>query len=330
MYMIDPSKLNKGDIILIRSDSDKSKLIRRMSDSNYSHAMLYVGDNLFIDSDGPGVHANNIRRLLLEKDDDAIIKRARNISERLCEDISLFARSILGMEYSMDEAKKVIRKNNSPTENNRQFCTRFVAHVYNKFGIKIVKDSNYCSPDEIENSPVLVSINNFLIKASDSEIIYAQELNTPLEKQKQIINQILSLVRKITMEDIQTLGQIDKFLNLHPEFDARITTILINSGYLEFWGIEVEEKPFLYDFENYTEFYRINISKNQIYQMMEMNEGRFKRFTNLFNLYTDYYKINKLAYFKTLINLYTKLLELYHIRNRVFKKALEKNDFIQS
>lgn len=42
-YKFNLSKLRKGDIILVRDNSELSKRIREKSQSDYSHAMLYVG-----------------------------------------------------------------------------------------------------------------------------------------------------------------------------------------------------------------------------------------------------------------------------------------------
>ena len=66
MYKIDINKLEDGDIFLTRSNDRESELIRKISNSDYSHAILYVGVSSCIESDGLGVQSQNVNRLLFE------------------------------------------------------------------------------------------------------------------------------------------------------------------------------------------------------------------------------------------------------------------------
>jgi len=66
MYILDIGKLEAGDIFLTRSNSEISQLVRRLTKSEFSHAILYVGVSSCIESDGPGVQSQNIQRILFE------------------------------------------------------------------------------------------------------------------------------------------------------------------------------------------------------------------------------------------------------------------------
>ena len=111
MYIIDWNKLKEGDIILTRSASEISKHIRRLTKSEYSHAILYVGVGSCIESDGYGVQSQNIQRLLFKNIDDVKILRLKKLeSFNNIDNVIIFARQKIGTEYSLDEAKLSILK----------------------------------------------------------------------------------------------------------------------------------------------------------------------------------------------------------------------------
>src|SRR5690349_10735446 len=104
MYKIDIEKIEAGDIILTRSASRESMLIRQISKCDYSHALLYVGVGSCIESDGLGVQSQNLQRLLFENSNDAIVLRLRENKFSISGAI-VFARQKIGTEYSTSEAK---------------------------------------------------------------------------------------------------------------------------------------------------------------------------------------------------------------------------------
>ena len=66
MYLLNRDVLKKGDIILTCSEEKPSKIIRTLTRSEYSHAILYVGEASYIHSDLSGVHSGNTQRLVIE------------------------------------------------------------------------------------------------------------------------------------------------------------------------------------------------------------------------------------------------------------------------
>jgi hypothetical protein len=63
MKKIDYSKLEPGDIILTTSLAWESKVIRKATDSDISHAMLCVAPTSVMDSTGDGVQARTPQKL---------------------------------------------------------------------------------------------------------------------------------------------------------------------------------------------------------------------------------------------------------------------------
>lgn len=63
MRVLDENILSPGDIVLTSAPSKASRMIRRASRSNFSHAMLYVASGSVIHSNLDGVHAENPIRM---------------------------------------------------------------------------------------------------------------------------------------------------------------------------------------------------------------------------------------------------------------------------
>ncbi|MBA9072358.1 hypothetical protein GGR22_000484 [Flavobacterium gossypii] len=257
MYLLDGSKLELGDIILIKSESRISQMVRRLTESQFSHAMLYVDVRSIIDSDGYGVQSNNLQRLLIESKDDAVVLRIKDESKkRLIIKAEQFARQKIGTEYSTDEAKiAIISKELEAKEPNRQFCTRFIAQAYENAGIKLVQNSDYCVPEELLKSEELTVIENPLREASPKEIEFAKSEN-PLAKQMEIHNSIFKKARELSGEDIQTFEQVNDLIIQKPEIDAELTKFVIESGYLTMMESDIEKNPWHYDAEKMIEHYR--------------------------------------------------------------------------
>jgi len=211
MYIIDIKKIEVGDIFLTRSNSRVSQLVRQLTKSEFSHAVLYVGVSSCIESDGPGVQSQNLQRLIFESPSDIKILRIKNEKNRISDAI-VFARQKIGTEYSLEEAKlALLEKQKKANEPNRQFCTRFVAQAYQSAGVNIVENPDYCTPEDLINSEFLVEIKEALRKATEAEIKFAKS-ESPLKKQQKIHNEIFKEARKISNTDIQTFEQLSKYV----------------------------------------------------------------------------------------------------------------------
>lgn len=256
MYKIIKESLIYGDIILIKSDSRLSRKIRDKSNSEFSHAMLYMGNSSYIDSDGGGVQANNIQRLIFENPEDVAVLRLIDDREKLPK-VELFARSKIGTAYSISEAVEASEENKSfeAMEPNRQFCTRFVTQAYNSAGINLVDNYNYPIPDDILNSKLLVRLENIVKKASEEEIEFAKS-ESPLKKQIDIHNSIFKEARRISNLDIQTFDQLHKLIIEHPEYDKELTEFVGKSGYLYMMEKDAEKNPWHYDSQLFMEHYK--------------------------------------------------------------------------
>jgi hypothetical protein len=168
------SRLNEivsipGDIILTTTTAAISKTIRIATQSDISHAMVYVENRSVIDATGEGVHGCNTKRLFFEDDCSihALRLRASIYPSQLSEVVS-YMRGQVGTQYSAKEAVLTVL-GPARTWTKKQFRSRFVAQAFASAGIALVPDPNYCSPADIKDSPLLVSLESPTAMVSASE-----------------------------------------------------------------------------------------------------------------------------------------------------------------
>lgn len=325
MYLINIDVVQEGDIILFRSSSETSKLVRKITNSQYSHAIMYVGVGSIIDSDGYGVQSNNIQRLLIENPDDIVVLRLKNSS--LHNKLGLveeFARRQIGMQYSTSEARlSALKKESEAKEPNRQFCTRFVAQAYNSAGIKLVNNPSYCTPEEVLDSSMLFKVTDTVREANKKEVEYAHSEN-PLHKQMEIHNKILNKAREISGQDIQTFEQLTQLIIQHAEYDNEMTEYIKHSGYLYMMEEDREKNGWRYNAEEMIKFF--NNPKLAIANAMFYAETESKTRQRLYQtIYTfrQYNKIVPRKYFDMEIELYQRLIEFSNLREQESIKVLK-------
>lgn len=327
MHILDIEKLESGDIILTRSSSRESVLIRQLTKCDYSHAILYVGVSSCIESDGLGVQSNNIQRMLFENESDVIVLRVKDDTlKNLLAGAIVFARQKIGTEYSTAEARMArLEKSIAAKETNRQYCTRFVAQAYSNSGIKIVSNPDYCSPNDIQDSEQLTIVNNILRTASDAEIGFSLDKDNPLEKQRDIHNVIFENARAISGKDIQTFEQLSKYVLENLDKEKDIATVIIESGYLEMWKEDVERNPWHYDYKEFSKHYTNPRQQKEVGYFFATTESDTReRFYQTLEALEFGYSFYGQKYFEIQIKLYKKLIELSETREFVGLLALKK------
>lgn len=312
MYLLDIKKLLAGDIILTRSNSEVSKLVRRLTKSEYSHAILYVGASSCIESDGNGVQAQNIQRLLYDDIADVKVLRLKGVDDRnKIPDAIVFARQNIATEYSIDEAKKALfEKADQANEPNRQFCTRFVAQAFSSAGVFLVNNPDYCNPNELLQSNLLTEVEKTLREANEKEIEFANS-PSPLKKQEEIHNLIFKEARRLSGKDIQNFEQLSKYVLEHHDKEPEITKVIEDSGYLIMWEEEKERNLWHYNPQLFIEYLKSpeEIVEAALFFATTENETR-KRFEMTLNSLEFGYQFYQQKYFLKLIQLYNKLIDL--------------------
>ncbi len=320
MYLSNLDKIKKGDILLTKESAKRSIAIRVFTISSFSHAALIVGDGSYIHADSKGVHAENLQRWLFKNKDDLQVLRYTGEGSIL-DDVCDYVRSLVGTEYSKTEAMKAPLSSIKYVNSNKQFCSRLVAKAYEKSGISLVKNSDFCLPDEIGKSSKLIEIQECLKIATPQEIEFAQS-ESPLDEQKETINSILSQIRLLTNNDIQSFSQISAFLIEFPQFDQGVTSIVKESGYLEFWKRDLTNNPWRYREDFFVKNFEVSELKNAANQEYIAANSMKSRFIENLRVYEDYYRQNNLAYFRQSIILERTLISWCEQRIAVVKGFL--------
>ncbi len=323
MYILKIEQLQAGDIILMRSSTRESIMIRQKTGCNYSHAMLYVGLSSIIESDGLGVQSQNLQRILFENHDDVIVLRLIDKKNTVIQQAVNYVRSKIGTEFSASEARVTTSKHNTNAkEKNRQFCTRLVAQAYSSAGVILTETPDYCSPSDIIQSNKLEVINNITRAATSIEIKNATEENQPLEKQKEIHNYILENARNLTKTDIQTIEQLSQYVINNPEKEDEIIDIIQKSGYLDFWETDIRRNPWYYDDKKLISHFTNPIQQKQVGLFLIKGGQDIERFTSSLEACKKAYETTHLRYFKIFVDLYEKLIELSKLRETVGQKVI--------
>ncbi|MDE5422637.1 hypothetical protein L3073_10505 [Ancylomarina sp. DW003] len=325
MYIFEIEKLRLGDIILIKSETRISQMVRRLTQSQYSHAILYVDICSVIDSDGYGVQSNNIHRRLVAKENDAVVLRLKDENKNsVLNKVEVFARRKIGTEYSTEEAKiALISKELKAKESNRQFCTRFVAQAYHNAGIDLVENPDYCVPEELLNSDELQIIDGVLREASEKEIEFANSEN-PLAKQMEIHKNIFQRARELSGLDIQTFENVNQVIIDMPEIDSELTDFVRNSGYLTMMEYDVEKNPWHYNAKKMIEHYNTPEVIVDTSMFFASTESKTRERLNMsINALIQLDKNFPREYFKMEIELYRKLIDFSYTRESEAIKVLK-------
>ncbi len=307
MYLLDRKLLKQGDIILTYSDEKPSKMIRKLTGSKYSHALLYVGEGSYIHSDLAGVHSGNTQRLIIGSPDSVKVVRVNNQPD--INKVIEYARLQIGTSYSRLSAANAGVKIFSKLDTTRQFCSRLVAKSYEYAGIELVSNSEACLPQEIADSSLVNVIEESVYLANKKEIEFALSYD-PIKKQSEITNDILKSVRKLIGNKIQALSDITAHLIEDSRFDKEVTEIYQRSGFLDMWKYEKDKNPWRYDAGLFRELPLTKYELDQhAHKELEIAEGMLTLYKNNFERYFYIKEQYKLKYAEQQFNLYKQLVE---------------------
>jgi hypothetical protein len=248
MKRINIDALHPGDIVLTASKSAAGKGIRATTLAVVSHAMICVQHGSVIDSTGDGVQAHNLQRELFKPFERVYAFRLREpLDPERLEQVINFARSEVGTRYSMREAFRSVLPGKRPRE-RRQFCSRLVARAYAHVGVQLVADEDYCTPDQLRRSPLLLELKGITETVSVQELAAWQARPNPIAMMHTAQNAILDGIRKLDPM-VENFADVDQIVRSHPQWDLQIAALFSNSGFLELWKIDFQINPWHYNVE---------------------------------------------------------------------------------
>lgn len=246
MQRIDIDRLQLGDIILTANRTKAGKLVRVASKGIVSHAMICVQHGSAIDSTTDGVQAWNLQREFFRDDEAVFVFRLRNpLSAVEMAHVVDFARAEIGTRYSKSEAARSVLGGGN-LRGSQQFCSRLVARAYGSIGIRLVPDQDYCTPEDLRKSWLLVELQDVIRPASVGEMEAIAAHPNPLQMMRDAQNTVLAAGRKLDPK-VENFNDLDRIVREHPEWDSAIAQAYRDSGYLDIWRHELQTHPYRYD-----------------------------------------------------------------------------------
>jgi len=240
--------LRPGDIVLTSDSGKTSRFVRKVTSGAVSHAMICVQHGSVVDSTDFGVQAHNIQRELYEDADLLLVYRLRDPIDALpMAAVIDFARSEIGTRYSKLEAARSVIPGPKPRD-KKMFCSRLVARAYVYAGVRLVTDPDYCTPDALRNSPLLVLVSDMTEAVSEGEIAAWRQRPDPIAAMQESQNAVLAAARKFDPA-VENFNDLDAMVQAHPEWDADIARAYRESGYLEIWKSDFLINPWHYDLD---------------------------------------------------------------------------------
>lgn len=323
---LDESKLQPCDVVLTTGEGFVSKKIRLYTDSDISHAMIYVQDHSIIDSTGEGVHSQNTQRLMWpEKAGVHVLRLKDGLSDVQKRQIIDFARQKIGTQYSKFEA--VATKFGGRDKSSRkQFCSRLVAQAYACAGISIVNDVNYCSPADLLNSPLFIEILDITKHITQEYESAIKNIPDTTELMREATNKLLSGAREKNTH-IQDVNDIDQHLISNASDDQYFAKLYRDSGYLDVWKFEYEKNKWQYDINLMHKAHLSTIEKiAYCVSLLNGPDESLRRFDENFRGYQSYFSQYKFETFELLCELYENLLKFHNTRKDVAEKWLLINN----
>ena len=321
------ANLKPGDIILTASNTKLGKVIRAGSRGSVSHAILCVQYSSIIDSTAEGVQARNLQREMFEDDEQVFAFRMKEeLPAHVIGKIVDFARSEVGARYSTAEAVRSVISGPKP-RSRKEFCSRLVARAYESAGVKLVRDSDYCTPNELRICPLLVELPIECETVSAEELAYLQTQSTLISATRDAHNKVLSVAREID-PSVENFQDLDRLVREHPEWDHQIAEAYRDSGYLEIWNAEYQAHPWRY---NLVEMERIANASNQenlrrycVETIREAYTGGIRFAVNL-AYYQDALRDSPRETLRLLVKLYDTLVRNDEKRREVARAWLLRN-----
>lgn len=326
MKKIDYSQLKSGDILLTTSLAPESWSVRFGTNSEISHVMLYVAAASVIDSTGDGVHAGNLQKMFYEEKCAIYALRSRvSLTAEQLRTVIAYARAETGAQYSVIEAVRALKAPRSEGS-SKQFCSRFVARAYAAAGIQLVENPDFCTPQQIKESPFLSQLLSPAVSVSDEEYHSLKAQLSGIEGMKRVTNDFLEKVRKLS-SNIQSINDAFQFLAQNWEADETVLDALDSSGYLDYWCEQFERFPWrykLYVMEAYSKDDSLEAKISDYCEMTLAQDaaGTFKHWEDNLVLATEQAKQFPLKSFAAMVILSKNLVESHQVRVSVAREWL--------
>lgn len=315
-YIYNLSLLLPGDIILTRDHNDPlSNRVMEATNSEFSHAMLYVGGSSFIDAENR-VEAQNLQRCLFDSPLDTCVLRIKSefISPQMIDRAIMYARSVVGNPYSLRDAIRLEKGHTEGATENSQICTRLVAKAYDYSGLKIVDNVEMCTPQQLLESKYVTVQRNFLKKATDDDLEFITTHNV-IDDMIAATEKLFDSLQKYNDGKICDMDALFKYVLENPEDDENIARLLKESGYLNVYKKDEEFNKYNYEVNAFIKYYGENAYNGAI-KSLQINQDGIGRYQQQYHVIKELYEKNgsKSLFLKLMTDLYEQIVFQYKKR----------------
>lgn len=288
-FVLNHDLLQPGDIILERGYAWHSAIIAEHTNSRYSHAMIYVGGTIIEATMEGGVYSRIPNRSTVRDIRDFKVLRLKvHPGNEALQAICNHARYLSGSQYSVTEALKVkgpdfLREFSN--DSRKQFCSRLVAQCYQKAGINLIENINFCSPGDLERSQYLVEYSEMVHLASEEEIAHAHAVSPHVKHTENAVKFVKAALDILESHGVKTVGTSDGEIVITTlndittavyenrdklGLDEELSEAMRLSGYLDHIDIDRQKNAYRYD----PELFRLvieekaNRNENELFEIL--------------------------------------------------------------
>lgn len=338
-YVLDMSKLKDGDIILEHGYSKYSPIIETVTNCYYTHAMIYLEDTIIEATGDGGVFSRVPNRFYVPHREDLKVLRLTSPIPPYCMDqITLRARDLVGSSYDFKQAAiaglKPAKKNQLLKQANRyQFCSRLVAQCYDRGGVKLVDNIDYCTPrDILESESLLEEITDAVKVASPAEIYHAKSGEVHPKHLKCCVAWVREAkkILKKSGYNVQTINEIISATinSQNNKIDKLICNEITKSGYLDNYLDDKIANPWRYNVKAFSE--ELEGTDRDIDDKIEAEIRKEKSIVNLHckNLLTtkDMYSKHPIKILKLHLELHQNILSIVKERLMIILEYCSENN----
>jgi hypothetical protein len=290
----------------------------------YSHAAIWVGGTL-IEATQDGVFSKNPQRIILEKEIHAAVFRSRTpLTQDQAKAICGYARSQVGTLYALSEAifslpmRRIAKL--GLLETKKQFCSRLVALAYAESGYDLInlRQPKFCTPRMLSICKAFEKVPGIVREARPEEIAFAAT-DDPVKQNQAHTFEWLNGVRNLVNSDeilrkafdIQSINDVDRLLDKHPELDRQITTLIRATEYLTFYNHETKQPHLAYRYNKMAMIEMVaSFTNSETFLAEELNKEpeMLERFSTMLGYHLDKYISSNLLYHRDHLELYKNLL----------------------
>lgn len=257
-YIFNPVVLRPGDILLMNTYEED---FRAKLKCKYEHAAIYVGDAYIMEANGLHVVMSHVYSYAFREREHVCVLRHKGCSPITLEDVARAAHEQMGKDYINTTQFRYVRalKNTDHKDTtNMSFCSRLVAQSYDRKGIKLLPNADYCEPDDFLNSPLLEEVHDGVMPFTEelTDVIMNNQADREQNEMDSPNSEMFDSLSAVYGENIQELEQVMMASIHHPERDEEAIAAIKTSRMFKHKEMVTNQMPWFWNDKDFLEHYQ--------------------------------------------------------------------------